>query len=321
MSKNVVDACIEYAGAHDVGLILIPSRRQVEHNGGYSNGWTTKALAQYVRAQEKKRLVLIQRDHGGPAQGETMDDGLESLSIDCKHLNLIHLDPWKVATSFQDGCHRTVALLRHCYEQKPSIGFEVGTEEAIYPFKPEQLYDLLAHLQRALKAYEWRQIRYAVIQCGTALKDNVNIGQFDELRLKRMVEVCVHFGLESKEHNGDFLPAAAIRRRFQLKVDCINLAPEFGQLETQAYLDAIGGNEELFETFYQICHSSNRWVKWLDPTKPIDKGELIKACGHYMLSQPAFLDGIKARLPNDLDTVIKAAIMKRLDELYALTHD
>ena len=37
MSKNVVDAIIEFGG----GFGFIPSRRQVDYNGGYVNNWTT----------------------------------------------------------------------------------------------------------------------------------------------------------------------------------------------------------------------------------------------------------------------------------------
>ena len=47
MSKNVVDAIIEFDG--DFGFI--PSRRQVDYNGGYVNGWTTGEFATYVNVR------------------------------------------------------------------------------------------------------------------------------------------------------------------------------------------------------------------------------------------------------------------------------
>ena len=42
MSKNVVDSIIEFTEETGNKIGLIPSRRQVEYNGGYVNNWTTK---------------------------------------------------------------------------------------------------------------------------------------------------------------------------------------------------------------------------------------------------------------------------------------
>ena len=69
MSKNVVDAIIEFDG--DFGFI--PSRRQVDYNGGYVNEWTTGEFATYVNGR-----VPIERDHGGIGQGYKHDDGMKS---------------------------------------------------------------------------------------------------------------------------------------------------------------------------------------------------------------------------------------------------
>ena len=49
MSKNVVDSIIDYVNNKNIKMILIPSRRQVEHDGGYVNNWTTKEFCSYVR--------------------------------------------------------------------------------------------------------------------------------------------------------------------------------------------------------------------------------------------------------------------------------
>ena len=56
MSKNVVDAVIE-ANQNLKNLIgFIPSRRQVEYNGGYVNNWTTKSFSNYVRRTTNSRV-------------------------------------------------------------------------------------------------------------------------------------------------------------------------------------------------------------------------------------------------------------------------
>ena len=78
-----------------------------------------------------------------------------------------------------------------------------------------------------------------------------------------------------------------IKIRFNLGLDSINIAPEFGQLETLCYLDEIGSD---IEEYYKICYDSKRWNKWVDKDFiPSDnKEELIKICGHYVLSDDNF---------------------------------
>ena len=64
MSKNVVDSIIEFCNETNHKVGLIPSRRQIEWDGGYVNTWTTEQFSEYT----KMKLVL-KRDHAGPGQG------------------------------------------------------------------------------------------------------------------------------------------------------------------------------------------------------------------------------------------------------------
>ena len=92
-------------------------------------------------------------------------------------------------------------------------------------------------------------------------------------------------------------------------LDSINIAPEFGQLETLCYLDEMGND---IEDYYQICYDSKRWEKWVDKDfVPSDnKKELIKICGHYVFSDKEFVS-IK---PN-IDIKIKDVVKDKLREL------
>ena len=49
MSKNIVDSIIEFQSESKNKIGLIPSRRQVDFNGGYANKWTTKGLSDYAK--------------------------------------------------------------------------------------------------------------------------------------------------------------------------------------------------------------------------------------------------------------------------------
>ena len=303
MSKNIVDAIIEFSNKTGNNIGLIPSRRQVEWDGGYVNNWTTKEFSKYANK------ILLKRDHSGPGQGYIDDDGFESLKYDCKYLNMIHIDPWKKYPKYEDGFTWTLNMIRFCYSQNPNIEFEIGTEESIRKFSAVDIDTLLKDLKSNLTNKEFNQIKYAVIQSGTSLKENVNTGEYNKDRLISMIKVVKNYGLLSKEHNGDYIPINLIKEKMELGLDAINIAPEFGLIETLSYI-----NEGIdIDKFWKICYNSRRWDKWVDNNfNPyIQKLDLIKICGHYVLSNPEFL-----KIKPNIDDKIKFNIKKKLNELY-----
>ena len=133
-----------------------------------------------------------------------------------------------------------------------------------------------------------------------------------------MIKIAKNYNLKSKEHNGDYIPEELIREKMNLGLDSINIAPEFGLIETQTYLDEINGSK-ILNRFWEICYESNRWVKWVsDDFDPInDKIKLIKICGHYVLSTNEFLNEIKNNFPL-INEKIKNNIKYKLNSLYGL---
>lgn len=309
MSKNVVDAITDFCNETGNDIALIPSRRQVEWNGGYVNNWTTEEFSKYT-------LLLKQRDHSGPGQGIVDDDGYESLKYDCQYLDLIHIDPWKKYSVFADGLKATIKMIEYCYQLNPKIQYEVATEEAIRRFEPYELADLMHQLNSRLSPEVYNQIKYLVIQSGTSLKGTNQTGTYDSERLKDMISVCKQFKILSKEHNGDYIPVSVIKEKFSLGLDAINIAPEFGLIETQTYLNEIKDSKTL-DRFWQICYDSKKWVKWVNQSFDpyVNKIDLIKICGHYVLSYPEFINEIKEQF-DDIDSRIKNNIKNKLIELY-----
>ena len=310
MSKNIVDAIVEFCKNTGNTIGLIPSRRQVEWDGGYVNNWTTEEFSKYVTT------LPLQRDHGGPGQGNNDDDGYESLAYDAKHLQLIHIDPWKKYPRYVDGFLETVKMIKFAYEINPQLIFEVGTEEAIRPFEAEELDQLIIDLWAVLPKEIYEHIKYLVIQSGTSLKGTNQTGTYDSNRLKEMIKVAKRHKLISKEHNGDYIPVETIKEKFDLGLDCINIAPEFGLIETQTYLDEIK-NGSLLDRFWQICYDSKKWVKWVNPgfDPYYNKEQLVKISGHYVLSYPEFISDIKSQFPG-IDEKVKANVTKKLNQLY-----
>ena len=310
MSKNVVDAIIIFNKLRHENVGIIPSRRQVENTGGYSNNWTTKELREYAPD------LLIKRDHSGPGQGND-DDGYDSLKEDCKYMDYIHIDPWKKYSHYKDGLIWTTEMIKFCYSLNPLIQFEVGTEESIRKFDYFELENLLDDLKKSLPIEAFNQIKYLVIQSGTSLKNNQNTGNYDRTRLLKMIKVAKKFNLMSKEHNGDYISEKLIFEKMSLGLDSINIAPEFGLIETQTYLDEILDDKLTFNKFWQICYDSKRWEKWVgenfDPEK--NKEELIKICGHYVLSQTNFIEEIKLKF-NKINDKIMKNILHKLNKLH-----
>lgn len=313
MSKNIVDAVIELANETKEPIGLIPSRRQVEHNGGYVNNWTTNGFCEYVRS--KTNNVLLVRDHSGPKQGLNPDDGLESFLFDIKEnlFDVIHIDVWKEYSGLLDGAKKTVEFIKTGYQINPDMYYEIGTEEAIRPFSTSDLEFLILYLKKNLDYKEYDKIKYLVIQSGTALKGNNNIGIYDQNKLEFMVNLAKKYNLISKEHNGDYLSVDLVNSKFNKGLDCINIAPEFGGIETKEIIKNILNNKpELLDGFYQICFNSKKWVKWVQSDfKPEDnKIKLIEICGHYVFSEPKFIELTK-QLP-DITPIIKEVIKNKL---------
>ena len=124
-----------------------------------------------------------------------------------------------------------------------------------------------------------------------------------------MIKITKSWNLLSKEHNGDYIPVDLIKEKMNLGLDSINIAPEFGLIETLSYI-----NEGIdIDKFWEICYNSKRWEKWVNSNfNPfLQKEELIKICGHYVLSNPEFL-----KIKPNINSQIKINIKEKLHELY-----
>lgn len=315
MSQNVVDCVIKHGQKHLVGLI--PSRRQVDFFGGYVNEWDTKTFSEYVKS--KNASILLCRDHGGEKQGQVEDDGMQSFLTDSEYFDLIHIDPFRSVETIHQAAERTASIVENLFDINPHTMYEVGTEEAIFKYEPKHLNWFLGYLKIRLRVEQFNQIKYAVVQSGTGLdlSTRTNVGNFNNKRLENFIEVVKNFGLLSKEHNGDYLTESFdVEMRFQAGLDAINIAPEYGQIESEFYLDVCKGESELFETLYQICYNSGKWKKWIVDIERISKEQLIMTCCHYVLSDKQFLEKIKVHFPS-----ADKKIQKRISSQLKLLHE
>ena len=303
MSVNVVDACIEFSNQSGIPLGLIPSRRQIDSATGYVGNWITSSFASYVRS--RSNLIVLQRDHGGPLQGDEKDFGIRSLFNDSDHFDLLHIDPFKRHRDVWSAASYTAYIMESLKESP--CRFEIGTEEAIFRMPVEQAR-LFFELVRDRVSDGLSRVEYLVVQFGTKIEGTKNTGQFDRNRAAEMTALCSEFGKKSKEHNGDYLTVNGVLDRRKLGLDALNIAPEMGGIESESILDAIGNREDLINRFFRCCLATNRWQKWFpnnfDPNE--DRIGVIRACGHYCFSSPEFL-----QISSEIDYIGAIDVAKR----------
>jgi len=321
MSVNCVDAAVELANEHDVPILLIASRRQVdseEFGGGYVNKWTTAEFARYVIDLDKKGKVLIARDHGGPWQNSkekdaklslrrAMESAKSSYRADIEAgFQVLHIDPSVDVHGHPDldeVLDRLFDLYEFCWSQaqqlRQEVIFEIGTEEQSGSTNtPEQLDYTLNAVHLFCKKNRLPQPSFVVIQSGTRVMETRNVGSFDtpvrvadelpaEIQIPKMIEICNRYGILMKEHNTDYLSDEALQWHPRLSIHAANVAPEFGVTETRALVSVLEANglSKLAERFLQLAYDSKKWDKWmLDNTSATDRDRAIIA-GHYVFSK------------------------------------
>ena len=303
MSKQIVDAVIELKSEN---FGLLPTRRQIDYDGGYVNGWDTKSFYKYVRTKIKN--IILQRDHAGPNQGKKEDDGHLSYKNDTKFFDIVHIDPWKAIIDTKVlGVSQTYDTISLLYYLNPKLKYEILTEEAIVKFELNEVEEILDFLQLQLLPEIFNNIEYVVIQSGVGLDlvNMKNIGKFDLDRLKSFIKICKKYNKKAKEHNGDYLSNEDYQIRFDNGVDSINIGPELAQLQTLIYLEHM--DETQINEFYEICLKSKKWEKWVSSDfDKSDKKKLIQVCGHYCYGL--------YELPN-IDNIIKEKIQNKLNSL------
>jgi len=335
MSVNCVDAAIELANEHEVPILLIASRRQIdseEFGGGYVNNWTTAEFARYVIDRDKKGKVLLARDHGGPWQNSkekeaglslrrAMESAKSSYRADLEAgFQVLHIDPSvdiHGQPDVDEVLDRVFDLYEFCWSQaqqlRQEVIFEIGTEEQSGSTNTQEELDYtLNATQHFCKRNHLPQPSFVVIQSGTRVMETRNIGSFDspvrvadelpaEIQVPKMIEICCRYGIFMKEHNTDYLSDEALQWHPRLGIHSANVAPEFGVTETRALISVLEDNglSKLADRFLQLAYDSRRWDKWmLSSTHATDRDRSIIA-GHYVFSKPECVE-LKAEASREL---------------------
>ena len=151
MSLNCVKAASEVANKFRFPIMLIASRRQIdsrENGGGYVNNWNTENYSNFISSIDKRKNIILARDHGGPWQNnfeieknlnlkKAMESAKKSYEVDIlNNFKIIHIDTSidikSKKLSLKTSLERFYELFEHCNnfaKKKKKIYFEIGTEE------------------------------------------------------------------------------------------------------------------------------------------------------------------------------------------------
>jgi len=353
VSEAVLEATLEVSRRRGFPPMFIASRNQVDaarFGGGYLLGGIDQAGFVALIRDRQRRIgyegpLYICRDHGGPWQRDAELKGrlpvqeamrLARLSLEedlTGGFNYLHIDPTKCPHPFsrEELAARTLELIAHCEDYRrsrglPPVDYEVGAEDIQGGITSEA--DFTAFLEKVCADLAKAGLpapTCIVGQTGTLTKLDRNVGRFDRGQTERLATAAARFGVGLKEHNGAYLSAASCRLHPELGVTGMNVAPEFGLVETDALL-SLGALEEklaregwaneaelsgLSALLRKLTFTSAPWDKWLTPelkARPRSalEGEeamrllITRVCGHYVFADPA-VAAARAKLYANVD--------------------
>lgn len=350
MSPMLLQASLELSDEQDFPILFIASRNQVdkdEFGSGYVSGWDQFRFAAAIREMAErigyKGQYYLCRDHGGPWQRdeerrarlpekEAMERGLISYYADIDAgFDLLHIDPTK-DPDFAEGTvpmdivlNRTVELIEktEAYRKakgRPPIGYEVGTEETNGGLTGVEAFETFIVRLRAMLTEKGLPLpNFIVGQTGTLTRLTENIGHYSYENARKLSAISDENGMELKQHNSDYLSESVLLIHPALGVSSANVAPEYGTVETRAYLTLDALEKKLFElgvvsevtdltpVLQRAAIGTGRWRKWMvgDQTK-LTADEILRdeqltkiitdISGHYTFESEAVAPVIKLLL-------------------------
>lgn len=227
---------------------IIASRRQVDIGRGYTGLDQHELVARVKQLSNGKTQVV--RDHGGPRQGGTVDDGIDSFDEDCAAgFDGLHIDVCMLPRTEQ------LLALEHLlsrYAHRADI--QIGGERDDQAWLSVLLHEALQHCRPT----------FAVIDLGGHVHADRQIGMSflstdDVMRISQSYH---HYGVNTVAHNMDWV---GHRRQYKGVLDAINIAPEFGALEVDAVLSVMSDTN--VHRALDYAYASGVWTRWFNATE------------------------------------------------------
>lgn len=265
LSREIIESTFSYSDEHNVELMLIASRNQIDVHGGYVNGWTTKGYMTFVNQMKimyPNSKVFICRDHCGPGFKDGVKDTIEStyetVETDIKlGFDLIHIDLCRADLSQDDKITESKKIMEFGRKLNPNIMFEVGTDENDgCSFANTESVE--ANIKSIL---EVAKPEFYVLQTGSLIKEAKQVGHFEKKLVSKFHDLLSTHDIKLKEHNADYLTHGQIKERIGL-VGAMNIAPQLGVIQTSTIMNLCLIHGISLEAFMRLVHEQGRWKKW-----------------------------------------------------------
>jgi len=286
-----------------------------------------------MKSEFPSSKVYLCRDHGGPWQGdneaglpleEAMRRAETSFEADIlSGFDLLHIDPSLCRdgnVSMRAVLENTARLLRHCEkfakEHGRKLQYEIGTEENIGTITtPESFSQLVGGIAAVCLRDGIEKPMFVVGQTNSLVKEMRQIGEFNSKNTVLLMEAAAKHGFMLKEHNADYLAEWQIRQRHRIHVPAMNVAPEFGIIESRAFVDFCleNGQEEKAMRFLALSIESGKWRKWLINPDYVSDYDKAIISGHYVFGTREFAEICNGLDKAALEEKIGKAVRERLE--------
>ena len=340
MSLNLIQAVFELAKEENFPPMFIASRNQVdmdEMGSGYVNGWNQTRFAADIKSIAEKvgydGPYYLCRDHGGPWQRDeernahlpedkAMELARRSFIADMEAgFDLLMVDPTKdpyqigKVISLDVVLYRTIDLIDYLEKYRrehgiDEVAYEVGTEETNGGLTSTEKYEeFISKLKPELEKRNCPMPTFIVGQTGTLTRLTEQVGHYSFKNARDLADMAKRYGVGLKEHNADYLGDATLLEHIPAHVTASNVAPQYGNQETLAYLKLCQTEQilvdnglcqdpsDLYRTLLVKAIKTERWRKWMtgdDVNLKVDdiladeklSKTILDISGHYAFNDP-----------------------------------
>ena len=266
---------------------IVASRRQVDIGGGYT-GYDQQALVDVVKELSDGATAVV-RDHGGPYRnGDPDDDWLRSFDSDvAAGFDALHID---VCDLPQDD--QIEALDSLCHRYANTVDIEVGGERD----SQEWLDELLEVALRQCTP------TYAITCVGGHAHADRQAGYRKSVTQVLDVTRQYHeLGVQSKAHNMDWMG-----RRFDYAdaLDAYNVAPEFAQVEMDAWFRLMDADDVDMVLKYAYTLGASEWRRWFDEGEGTYY-ERARCGARYLMTMPVVTEIFDKYTGTDIESRVR----------------
>jgi len=291
MSAEVIEAVYKYSSINNKELMLIASKNQIDHNGGYVNNWNTKEYSNYLKGMQTKYTnakVKICRDHCGPGFNgkQNINDVYKTIDSDIENdFDLIHVDFSKAKKNYKQILKLSKEAILYIKKIKPKVEIEIGTDENFaQKLSSINIKEFLDEMDYFL---EFMDPEYFVVPTGSLVMEDKQFGFFNHKFIKSVYQRIKNRPILLKEHNADYLNSDSIKLRKEF-ISALNIAPQFGVFQTKFVIDECVKFGVDTTNFLNKCYESKKWEKWLLNSDSKDVYKCSILAGHYNFQDKSY---------------------------------